>query len=210
MCIRDRDSAATPKAYTIPLEIKYVDRDGVTQTATKMLGVRVQGSPHIMVSLDGFEDVRDGMTGKVTLSVANKGFVEAKFLSISLADTDQYTVVSKNNVYIGNLASDDFQSEDFRIKVKEGVSGKIPLKVTVSYTEENNNQVYSEEADVMVNVMSPEEYEKAHPSGDGAQQLITLLMAVPLLVAGYLTLWLVMKLVGSFTDLIDRKVFRRK
>jgi hypothetical protein len=204
------DSAASPKAYTIPVEIKYTDRDGVTQTVGKTVGVKVQGSPQVMVSLDSSEDLKGGLTGKVTLSAANKGFIEAKFLSLSVSDTEQYTVTSKNNVYIGNLASDDFQSEDFEIRVKDGVQGKIPLKVAVTYTEENNNQVHSEDAQITVNVMSKEEYESAHPSGNGTQQYVGILLAVPVLIVGYLAVWLLLKIVGSLTSFIDRKMFRKQ
>jgi hypothetical protein len=204
------DSAATPKAYTIPVEIRYTDRDGTAQTSGKALGVKVQGSPQVLVNVDSFDDLKGGMAGKVTLSVANRGFVEAKFLSLSLSDTDQYTVTSKNDVYIGNLASDDFQSEDFKVSVKDGVRGKVPLKAKVEYTEENNNQVHSDEATVYINVLSPDEYEAAHPSANGTQQLLGALVLIPALIVGYLVLWLIFKLVGLLTGLIDRKVFRKQ
>lgn len=203
------DSSASPKAYSVPIEVRYTDRDGNVQTMTKQLGVKVQGVPHVMASLDSFDDMTGGSTGKVTISVANKGFVEANFLSIDLLDTDKYTVVSKSEAYIGNLASDDFQSEDFRIQVKDGAEGKIPLKVKVTYTEENNNAAHTEESDLPMNVLSTADYQKAHPSASGTQQLLEYLLIVPVLVIAYIALWLVMKVVGSLTGLMDRKIFRK-
>jgi len=204
------DSAALPKAYTIPIEIRYTDEDGVMQSVGKTVGVKVQGVPQVMASLDSFDDMKAGMTGKATVTVANKGFIEAKFLSIQMADTDQYTVVSKSNAYIGNLASDDFQSEDFKIKVKDGVEGKIPIRVTVTYTEENNNQVHTEDANLELNVMSAAEYDKTHPTGNGTQQIMNVAIAVPVLVVAYVCLWLLWKVIGAVTGFIDRKVFRRQ
>jgi hypothetical protein len=204
------DSTAQPKAYTIPIEVKYTDREGVTQTVNKILGVKVQGAPSVMASLDSFDDATGGMSGKVTVSVANKGFVEAKFMSLTLTDTEQYTVTSKNSVYIGNLASDDFQSEDFKIMPKDGVKGKIPLKVTLTYTEENNNIVHSEDSELMLNVLSSDEYAKIHPTSNSTQQLMVFVVLIPAIIVGYIVLWLLFKIAGAITSFIDRKVFRRQ
>jgi len=204
------DSTASPKAYTLPVEIKYTDREGNQQTVGKTLGVKVSGKPNVMASIDSFDDMKAGMTGKVTVSVANKGFVEAKFLSLSLLDSDKYTVASKSDVYIGNLASDDFQSEDFRVNVADGIKGKVPLKVRVSYTEENDNEVHTEEFELPVTVMSPEDYDKAHPTTDSRGQLIMVAVLIPAVIVGYVALWLLYKVAGAVTGLIDRKVFRRQ
>ncbi|MFH0862051.1 MAG: hypothetical protein V1875_03380 [Candidatus Altiarchaeota archaeon] len=204
------DSAATPKAYSIPLEVRYTDRDGTIQTMTKNLGVKVQGIPRVMASLDSFDDMKAGTKGKVTISIANKGFVEAKFLSLSIQDTDKYTVISKSDAYIGNLASDDFQSEDFNILVKEGVEGKIPIMVRVSYTEENNNQVHSEDDELQMNVLGAPEYDRLHPAENGSQQMLGYLMIVPVLIISYIGIWLLMKIVGVVTGFLDRKIFRKQ
>lgn len=204
------DSTASPKAYTVPVEIRYTDREGVQQTVGKMLGVKVSGNPNVMASIDSFDDVKGGMTGKVTVSVANKGFVEAKFLSLSILDGDKYTVTSKSDVYIGNLASDDFQSEDFKVRFADGASGKVPLKVRVSYTEENNNGVHTDDFELPINVMSQGDYDKAHPTTDGGQQLVMVAVLIPAVIVAYVALWLLYKVAGAVTGLIDRKVFRRK
>ncbi|MFH1404225.1 MAG: hypothetical protein ABIH11_08160 [Candidatus Altiarchaeota archaeon] len=203
------DSAATPKAYTIPVDIRYTDRNGVDQTVKKNLGVKVAGMPMVTASLEEFEDFKAGTTGKVTVSVINKGFIDAKFLSVQMLDTDDYTVTSNSDIYIGNLASDDFETEDFTVKVAEGVSGKMPLKVKVSYTEENNNQMHVEERKLEMNVMSDDEYYKQHPKTNGTQQLVSAVMLLPAIVVAYIVLWLLFKIVGAITGFIDRKIFRR-
>jgi hypothetical protein len=203
------DSSASPKAYEIPITITYLDRAGAKQTVSKKIGVKVIGSPNVETSIDSQDDLNAGAAGKITLSVANKAFVDAKFLSIQLLDTKDYTVTSGNGVYIGNLASDDFQTEEFSIKVAEGVSGKIPMKVKITYTEENNNMVHVDEPAVTFNVMSDEDYFKKHPQGNGTQTLIMLLLALPALVAAYLVLWLLLKVVGVLTTFIDKRVFKR-
>ncbi len=203
------DSSADPKSYTMPVDIKYVDRAGATQTVTKNLGVKVEGMPVISASLDSFDDFMAGVEGTVTVSVINKGFVDANFLSVELVETGDYTVTSNSEVYIGNLASDDFETEDFTIKVADGVSGKIPLKVKVSYTEENRNQVHEEDHNLDLNVLAEDEYLMKHPRANGIQSLIGMVAVIPLLIIAYLVLWLLWKLVGLITGFIDRKVFKR-
>ena len=204
------DSKANPMAYTVPVEIKYTDRSGVQQTVAKVVGVKVQGMPQVSANIDSFDDMKAAMSGKVTINVANKGFVEAKFLTLSIADMKDYTVTGKNDVYIGNLASDDFQTEDFKIKVADGVSGKIPVNVRVSYTEENNNQVHEEQQTLFINVLPADEYDKLHPTSNGTTQVSSYIMLIPALVVAYIVLWLIMKIVGAVTGFIDRKVFRKQ
>lgn len=203
------DSSADPKAYNVPVLITYVDRNGATQMVGQLIGVKIASMPMVSASLDSQDDFMAGTEGAVTVSVVNEGFVDAKFLSVELVETNEYTVTSNSDVYIGNLASDDFETEDFEIKVADGVSGKIPLKVKVKYTEENNNERHIEEPKIELNVLSAGEYYKKHPKANGTQQLMSVVMVIPALVIGYIVLWLLFKIVGAITGFIDRKVFRR-
>ncbi len=203
------DSSAEPKAYTIPIEIKYIDRSGTVNTVTDTLGVKVSAEPRVSASIDAVSEMSAGNEGTVTLSVVNKGFVDAKFLSIEVLDTDNYTVTSTNKIYIGNLASDDFETEDYTIDVAEEAQGKIPLKVRVTYTEKNNNIGKTIESDLNIHVLSAEEYKKAHPNGDATQQIIAAVMILPAIIVGYIVLWLMFKVIGAVTSLIDRKIFKR-
>ncbi len=203
------DSRAEPKAYTIPLRLTYTDRTGAKQTVDGKLGVKVTGSPIVAANIDSVSDLTGGKSGTVTLSVVNRGFMDAKFLSIDVLDTDQYTVESNKNVYIGNLASDDFETEEFNIRVADGVSGSIPLKARVSYTEENNNVGQVKDFTFDMKVLTGDEYEKLHPTANGTQQLLSVVFVIPILVVGYFAVWFILKLVGTAMGYIDRKVFRR-
>ncbi|MBD3389061.1 MAG: hypothetical protein GF416_08235 [Candidatus Altiarchaeales archaeon] len=203
------DSSAEPRAYSIPVEITYTDRNGSAHMVTKSIGVKVQGMPVVTANLDSQDDVMEAMSGSITLSVVNKGFIDAKFLSLELEDSDQYTVTSNHEVYIGNLASDDFETEDFTVKVAEGVTGKVPLKVKVSYTEENNNEMHLVQPELYLNVLPSDEYYALHPKTNGSQQIMGVVFAVPALIVGYIVLWLLFKIVNAITGFIDRKVFRK-
>ncbi|MBU0762242.1 MAG: hypothetical protein KKD39_04400, partial [Candidatus Altiarchaeota archaeon] len=78
------DSRAEPKAYTIPLKLTYTDKSGTTQTVQEKLGVRVMTSPVVSANLDSIGELTGGKEATATVSVVNKGFVDAKFLSIDV------------------------------------------------------------------------------------------------------------------------------
>lgn len=203
------DSTAEPKAYEIPVTVKYLDNSGAEKTVRDTLGVTVKGMPQVQVNLEESSEAAENREAKVSLGVVNKGFIEVKFLSMEVMESSSYEIVSKEKAYIGNLASDDFETEDFSVKFKEGAKGKVPLKVKVTYTEENNNHPVEDVFDVNVNVMSTAEYEQKHPTTDPTSQAVTVVAAVFGLIAGYFVLWLVLKVLGAVTGLIDRKIFRR-
>ncbi|MFC2162036.1 COG1361 S-layer family protein [Candidatus Altiarchaeota archaeon] len=203
------DSAASPKAYSIPVTITYNDRSGVSQEMDKTLGVKVAGLPSVTSNIDSFTDLKQDMEGTVTVNVVNKGFIDAKFLSIEVLDTDKYTVTSNSEVYIGNLASDDFEKEDFTVKVKKGVAGKIPMKVRVTYTEDNNNEVHVLSEEMELNVMTDAEYLKKNPAQNGTEYAQTIVFGLVGLIVGYLALWFILKILGAITGFIDRHLFKR-
>ncbi len=203
------DSSASPRAYNLPVQIRYTDRAGTEQTIQKKLGVKVAGIPMVSSNLDSFDDFMQGTKGTVTVSIINKGFIDAKFLSVKLSDTKDYTVTSNSDIYIGNLASDDFETEDYTIKLSEGASGKIPLRVTISFTEENNNEMHVVEQLLDLNVLTEDEFYELHPKQNGMQQATSMLLAIPAIIVGYLVLWFLFKIIGLITGFLDRKLFRR-
>ena len=203
------DSAADSKAYTIPVVITYVDRSGNEISIKDSLGVKVQGLSEITAAMIEQQELRQNKEGAVSVEVINKGFVDAKFLSIEVVDTKDYEVTSAKEIYIGNIASDDFESEEFTVKIAEGVSGKIPLKVRVTYVEENNNQQITKDFDLQINVLSDEEYKILHPSADTTSQILGFVLIVPAAIVAYVVIWLLFKLVGAITNYIDKKLFRK-
>jgi hypothetical protein len=203
------DSKAEPKAYIIPLRVSYLDRSGNLRVVEEKLGVRVMGAPVIDVSLDSVEELVAGKSATATLRVVNKGFMDAKFLSIDVEDTDQYSVVSGKSTYIGNLGSDDFETEDIKIRIGDDVSGEISFKGRITYTQENNNQRTEEDFEFSMNVLSRGDYDLLNPSANASEQILGLLLLIPALIAGYLGLWLLFKIVGALTGFVDRKIFRK-
>ena len=62
-----------------------------------------------------------------------------KFTSLTLSNSENYDVISKSRVYVGNLKPDDFETAEFNIYVKSPGT----LKVNIEYKDTFNND-YSE------------------------------------------------------------------
>ena len=114
----------------------------VTKTGT--LGITVNSK----TKLD-FIAVTDkpivGQEGKLSLKIINKGFGEIKFVSVKIQPTG-FNLLSEDNVYVGSISSDDFQTADYTVIFTK----KTPaLVATVTYKDfENNDRVENVNLDV--------------------------------------------------------------
>ncbi|MFZ2456137.1 MAG: hypothetical protein WAX07_06650 [Candidatus Altiarchaeia archaeon] len=160
------DSQADVKAYEIPLTIEYFDAAGVKYAVKKTIGLALDGKPELQLFLERSDLLAPGTTGRVTLSVVNKGYAEVKFLSVGLLPTENYAVSLPAESYVGNLGSDATVTEDYEITVnKNASSGTIPLTVRLQYKETNSNVDQIVLSDVDVNVLSGQEYSARQSSG---------------------------------------------
>lgn len=177
------DSQADVKAYVIPLTVDYFDSAGTKYSINKTIGLALDGKPQLQLFLERNDPLTPGSTGRVTVSIVNKGFAEVKFLSIRLLPTENYAVSLPAESYVGNLDSDATVTEDYEISVnKNASSGTIPLKLRLQYKETNSNVDQVVTSDVDVTVLSAQEYSAKQPSG-GMSLLITVLEVLMVLVA---------------------------
>ncbi|MFH1125938.1 MAG: hypothetical protein V1703_02330 [Candidatus Altiarchaeota archaeon] len=204
------DSSAKKKSYSIPVTLEYYDQAGNKQTTSVNIGLSVGGNADIRVSLDEKETLMAGSAGKVTIGVVNRGFVDAKFLTIKLLSTGSYKVTSADSSYIGALNSDDSDSQDFEISIYGNVTEElIPLVVRVEYKEENNDKLILEEQNIDINLLSQAEYKKQTSNGGILPLLIGLLGLVLAIIVLYLGVWFIARLLGVVTNLLDKKIFKR-
>lgn len=204
-------SSATPGPVNVPLRIKYTDENGEEITLEKTIGANIDGEPDIQMVLDEAELLKPGAKGTVTLGVINRGFVDAKFLSLKLSPAEGYTVESTSEVYIGNLDSDDSETEDYMIKIADNIgAGKIQLKASVEYKKENLDQVYNKDFTLELTVLSAQDYAAASAQNGGQQQMTTYLLIIPGIIVGYLVIWVLFRIIGAITGLLDRWIFKRR
>lgn len=204
------DSSAQKKSYSIPVTIEYYDQAGNKQTTSVNIGLSVDGNADIKVSLDEKDTLMAGSSGKVTVGVVNRGFVDAKFLTLKLLSTGYYKVTSADSSYIGALNSDESDSQEFEITVYGNVTGdKIPLAVRVEYKEENNDKLITQEQKIDLSILTQAEYRKETSNGGVLPIAVGIVGLVIAAIVLYLAVWFIARLLGAVTNMLDKKIFKR-
>ena len=139
---------ATSRVYKVPVIMSYTDEINTEYTKNDIIGVVVGAKPDLYVVIDQSDLLAGKKTGDVSFKFVNRGVTDIKFLDILLEETDEYEVISASEEYIGNIDSDDFESIEFSVYLKnngnaeEAYTMKFPLKITY---KDANNLDYSEE-----------------------------------------------------------------
>ena len=149
------DSDAESKVHKIPYGLSYTDNIGNLHQKNGTVGLVVKEEPEFSVNLEDIEIFTKNTKGKVVISVSNIGSSEIKFMSISLAESDDYKVLSAPVVYIGNIESDDFETAEFDVFV-ESKKKEVPLNVELEY-KDSYNQDYSSSDTLILNLYSNRE-----------------------------------------------------
>jgi hypothetical protein len=205
------DSKTDSMVYKIPLKITYLDDNGTEKTVSRDIGVRVDETPELKVSMVSSEKFTAGKTGKFTVTVVNDGFVNAKFLDIKILPDSTYSILSQDDIYVGNLDSDDSQEEEFEIKVADNVSlGALPVKFTLTYKSANKNVEIIREKTVDLQVLSDADYANGQPKQDPLGIVLSIVILVPVLVIAYIGLWVVFKLIGVVTTSLNKRFFGKR
>jgi hypothetical protein len=115
--------------YKIPIFIKFNDNLGNSYNKSDLLGVVVGAVPDLSYYIDSTTINTAGNKGEITIKFVNKGLSDIKFLNIRLMSNSYYTILSPEEVYIGNIDSDDYETADFDLFVKQGAPKEfsIPL-----------------------------------------------------------------------------------
>jgi len=121
--------------------------------------VKTGGKPKLEIGLESSDIFLPGTLGEITISTVNRGKLGIKFLTIEVTDSDDYEIVSPARVYIGELKSDDFETEDFKIYVKPEVSGATSIPIKVEYSDENYKD-YSGVENVEIKIFTKEHAEE--------------------------------------------------
>ncbi len=99
--------------------------------------------------------VTAGSKGKFTIEFANAGGYDIEFLEMELLPSDDYKLLSTSTyTYIGELDSDDTESEEFHIYVPEDIE-KVMIPISVTY--EVNDYVYTSEETLQLELLNVEE-----------------------------------------------------
>lgn len=124
--------------YTIPITIKYIDEDNKTTTKKTTAAIRVNALPIIEVSREDSLLIK-GQESTLTLKIINKGIGDAKFSEVSITPVNMI-LNSQAKIYIGDIDSNDFANEDFKIIINSNAPNTISLPVNIIYKDALNKE----------------------------------------------------------------------
>lgn len=144
----------SPKDYQIPYVLFYsIDAQQKTRAGTT--GISVRAFPELAYSLTTENSILSS-EGKLNLKIINKGFADAKFLSMKIFPIG-FVLLSESEAYIGTIESDDFETATFDViftsqnpiltalveyKDLENTDIKKPINLPINvYTEEQATEL---------------------------------------------------------------------
>ncbi|MEM4710689.1 MAG: hypothetical protein QXL18_01960, partial [Candidatus Woesearchaeota archaeon] len=166
---------AESKIYKIPFTLEYYDILGNKKNKSDFIGVIVNSKPEISVVIDRTDINSDKLAGTISLKIINKGLNDVKFLNVILKENNDYEILSESTTnYIGNLESDDYQTIDYKIAVKKGVS-EIELPITIEYRDATN-KYYKEEQKITFNILDNKKLGKVNGKGTSLTIIILIII----------------------------------
>lgn len=165
---------AVPGIYKIPVTITYFDEFGKQYTKLNTVAVEVNAAPRLELFVEG--NAKQGKVSTVTLRIINRGLTPVQFLTVTLANP---AVTSAQNVYIGDLQVDDFQTEELSILTQEG---SLSIPVTIEFSDATNKN-YVQQRTLTVPVLTPEQAKELNSNSSGIW--IFIVMGIVVIFAAY-------------------------
>ena len=178
----DFELLANPEAesgvYQVPLKISYSDDLGKGYLKNSTIGLIIGAKPDLSVTLDETDIFEAGKAGEVVVKVVNKGVTGIKFVNVKLKKSSLYRILSNDEVYVGNIDSDDFETADFKIFVEKNKNKSIAIPVSLEYKDANNND-FEKEIELQLNLYSASEAkELGLKEGNGFAGIIIVIIIV--------------------------------
>ncbi len=145
--------------YQVQLRISYSDELNKGYIKNGTIGIIVNAKPDISVTLDESGVYEPGKAGEIAVKVVNKGVTDIKFMNVKLGESSKYKIISSDEVYLGNIDSDDFETADFNLFVENTNEKQVELPITLEYKDANNNN-YRDRISLNLNLYSAAEAKK--------------------------------------------------
>ncbi len=168
MALADAES----QVYKIPLTLTYYDELENKYNKSDLIGVVVGAAPDMIVQVDETDILKVKSTGDVTIKIVNRGLSDIKFFTIELDSSDDYDVLSSDEVYIGDIDSDDYETADFTLYVKDASDKKVTLPIIAKYMDANNNR-YTDKYDLIIDL---DKVAKSNGSGSAFGSIVVIIV----------------------------------
>jgi len=139
--------------YKIPITITYTDEVGNEESLSDVIALQIGKQPKLKAFVKKSDIYKKGQEGTVTIGLANSNTGNINYLEIEILESDDFILTSPTSYfYIGDLDSDDTESEEISIYVKKWTKG-VTIPVLASYGDDNNRQ-YQEQFDLDLKLYS--------------------------------------------------------
>ncbi len=183
------DSDAASKAYKVPLDVKYSDVLNKNYSKTSLVTIVVGDNPDLAVTLDKTEVYTSESAGSIVIRLVNKGVVDIKFANIKLLLSNDYRILSNDEVYLGNIDSDDFETAEFKLFVEKTNKKQLELPLVLEYKDSNNND-YNDNLTLKMNIYSSSEAKKLGlKEGNGLKVFIVVAIVIIVGIFYYRRYW---------------------
>ena len=177
------DPGATAGLYKVPLNITYNDEKANSYLVEDVMAITVGEKPSIHPYIKKSSVLQSRKAGKVTLELANAGTTDVKFLEMEILPSKDFQLVSTSNYfYIGDVDSDDTESEEINIFVNTKADS-LDIPVKLKYMDANN-QNYEQQFKLKMNLYSSSQLKKfgiIPTSNAGFYVLVLILVVVGIL-----------------------------
>ncbi|MFC1800625.1 COG1361 S-layer family protein [Nanoarchaeota archaeon] len=134
------DADADSKMYKVPITITYSDEVNMNYSINNYIGLKIGDTPGLSTILESSTTHTSGTKGEATIKFINKDAVDVKFLYLTLKPSDDFKLLSNEEVYIGNIDSDDYETTDVELFIKPGAKNPVNIPVAIEYKDPNNKK----------------------------------------------------------------------
>jgi len=141
-----------------------------------LIDVQEYTTPKLKAYIKENTILKPNTKGTITIELANVDVTDVKFLQFYLLPSEDYELISSSNyVYMGDVDSDDTESEDFEIFVKDAEEVSIPVRVEYQDSNENN---FEQEYNLSFKIYSSSELAKYGLKENGYALYIVIIIAI--------------------------------
>lgn len=177
-------SDADPGIYKVPIEVSYEDDSGNSYTKEGVIGVFVGGVPDLVVQASSDVVKKEESTGNVVITFTNKGLTDVKFLSVRVNENDDVKVYSSQEVYVGDVDSDDYETAEFDLWIGGAKNGNVLIPLNLEYRDANN-VLFEKSIDVPLRVFSSSDIRRM----GGGSSPVGIIIVVLIVGAGLFIYW---------------------
>jgi len=150
------DMIALPDAeggiYKIPVNISYTDETGTSYSKDDYISLKISATPDLLLTVDSSEIKGDQKSGNVILRITNRGLTNIKLLTAKLSESDDYTILSEPEVYVGNIDSDDYETVEYTLVMKS-FEKTVEIPLEIDYMDATNKK-YKQDVSIELKTFS--------------------------------------------------------